>query len=185
MQFGIWRMTLVAFALVMSLVSFVTAGDHGCARCGCSDCCKVCRLVEEEKKVPVICWGCVCEDMCLPCPSERGCKHCDRVCEDCNCGEGLFGCGDCSYDPKHPTSKSKKFVWFDWCPGEGKRIIQHKKLMKMTTSKKIPHYKWVVEDLCAKCEKKVAEETPQVAPGSDVPPPPALADAKLIPELTR
>ena len=102
-----------AFAtLLLGMVAAATsADDGGCADCGCCGSCqKVCRLVEEEKKVEIICWGKKCEDFCVPCKSDRGCKNCEMVCETCgdNSSEGI-------------CAEPKKFVWYDWIPGCGRR----------------------------------------------------------------
>jgi hypothetical protein len=113
----------------------LAAGDCCCAHCGCA--CsgqKVCRLVCEEKKVDVICWGCKCEDFCVPGPSKPGCRHCECVCGDCSAP-----C-DCTV----PHAKSKAFVWTDWVPGCAS-IFTKKKLMQKIVTKTVPSYKWVVE----------------------------------------
>jgi hypothetical protein len=147
---------------LLSLTTRVNAGD-GCARCGCLDCCKVCRLVEETKKVPVICWGMKCEDFCVGGPSCRGCKNCEEVCQSTE------------KDASGPCVAPKDFVWYDWFPGCPKGVYTKKKLMKKTLTKTIPSFKWVVEDLCAECEAKTQDAV--VPPGVAVPPPPNV-DAK-------
>jgi hypothetical protein len=150
----------------LSQTAFVIAGACRCDHCGCNrGCQKVCRLVCEEKKVDVICWGCKCEDFCVPAPSTPGCRHCENICETCDAA------GDCT----KPRSQVKKFVWTDWTPSCAK-IYTKKKLMQRVVSKKIPSYKWVVEDLCPECEANCP--CAAIEPGAVVPPPPMI-DAKL------
>jgi hypothetical protein len=154
---------IVVAALAMALAAFyaVRAGEGPCcANCGChSSCNKVCRLVCEEKKVEVVCWNTECEDFCVPGPSKPGCKHCEPACDEC----ALHG---------------KKFVWTEWIPGCAE-IHTKKKLMKKTIVKKVPSYKWVVEDLCKDCEAK-APAAP-IQPGMVVPKPPAMAaNVKIV-----
>jgi hypothetical protein len=160
---------LVAVALVAATsASIAFAADKCyCSHCGCANCCqKVCRLVCEEKKVDIICWGCKCEDFCLPSPSKPGCTHCEEVCAACE-----DPC-DCT----KPHAKVKKFVWTDWIPGCA-TIHTKKKLMQKVITKKAPSYKWVVEDLCAECEAKA--KSASVEPGAMIPPLPDV-DAKVI-----
>ncbi len=135
-----------------------------CAQCGCQQPCqKTCRLVTEEKKVEIFCWGCKCEDFCVPCRSERGCKNCDTVCETCGdkASEGI-------------CVEPKRHVWYDWIPGCGAQIYTRHKLMRGSTIVKVPSFKWVVEDLCPECTAKC--EAAQFAPGVDIPPPPLVAE---------
>jgi len=155
--------SLYAVIALLSLSSLATAGDPCCARCGCQDCCKVCRLVREDKKVPVICWGMKCEDFCDQGPSCRGCKNCEEVCQSTE------------KDATGPCVAPKDFVWYDWIPGCSKGILTKKKLMKKTVTKTVPSFKWVVEDLCAECEAKTQDAV--VPPGVAIPPPPKV-DAK-------
>jgi hypothetical protein len=166
------------FIVLMSLAVLVASAirAHGadgcCAHCGCAcSCQKVCRLVCEEKKVDVICWGCKCEDFCVPGHSKPGCQHCEEVCGDC----------DKPCDCTAPYAKPKNFVWNEWIPGCAK-ILTKKKLMQKIVTKKVPSYKWVVEDLCPQCESSCGRVA--VAPGGDVPPPP-VTDAKLLYGETR
>jgi hypothetical protein len=49
--------------------------------------------------------------------------------------------------------------------------------MKKVETRKIPSYKWVVEDLCSRCE--ATSPVVAVEPGAKVPPPPDT-DAKLL-----
>ena len=131
--------------LLFTLLSTVaTAGDGTCARCGCGACHQICRLVPQEKKVDVVCWGYKCEDFCLGGPSTPGCKNCEEVCDFGDQGK-----------TDAPCSLGKRFVWTEWCPSWAK-IHAKKKLMKRTVTKKVPSHKWVVEDLCDTCAAKTA-----------------------------
>ena len=45
------------------------AAAECCEHCGCQcQCCKVCRLVPDVKKVPKVTYACECEDICIPGP---------------------------------------------------------------------------------------------------------------------
>lgn len=150
---------MVSLALTPFLVSHATAGDS-CAHCGCGECEQVCRLVREDKKVNITCWGCKCEDFCAPGKSCRGCKNCQEVCdEDCNTSD--------------VCAAPKKFVWFDWEPGCAHHIYTKKKLMRKTIEKKIPSYKWIVEDICPHCQSKC--QCALIEPGAQIPAPPQVA----------
>lgn len=154
----------LAVMLMTGLASADAFGGGCCDHCGDSrGCQKVCRLVREEKKVEITCWGVKCEDFCIPGPSCRGCTHCEEVCEDCDAKAGV-------------SSATKRFVWTEWIPGCA-TVHTKKKLMKRTITRKVPSYRWVVEDLCAGCEAGV--EKVSVQPGDDVPPPPVVK-AKVI-----
>jgi hypothetical protein len=166
MQRLTYSFTVVAVVLATSVPRLAFAG--GCEHCGGNAACqKVCRLVCEEKKVEITCWGCKCEDFCVPGPSKPGCKHCETVCEFCEEGS----------DPKSPVTASKKFVWTEWIPGCAK-VYTKKTLMKRTVTKTIPSYKWVVEDLCGNCEASLPPL--DIEPAADVPPPPSVANARVI-----
>lgn len=166
------RISLTLGLLAMTAVfeaSSVAAGEICCALCGGHDPCnKVCRLVCEEKKVDVICWGVKCEDFCIPGPSKPCCKECDVVCDACE---------DNKAKPDDPVSMPKRFVWRDWIPSMYAKIHTKKKLMQKIETKKIPSYKWVVEDLCPKCESQAGSA--MVEPGVKLPPRPRVA-AKII-----
>lgn len=153
----------IALALLVASVTSLAQAAGPCAHCGCqANCQKVCRLVVEEKKVAVTCWGCECEDFCLPGPSCRGDKNVACVCADC--------------DKDGPVSQPKKFVWYDWIPNPCAQVHTKKKLMKKTVNKTVPSYKWVVEDLCSDCEQKCVGAP--LTPGAEVPAPP-VAGATL------
>lgn len=138
-----------------------------CALCGKSEAqTKVCRLVCEEKKITVTCWSCETEDFCLQGPNWPTCRNVDVA-----CGE-LDPEGECA-NP-HP----KLFVWSVWKPLTCPKLMTKKKLQKKLVTKKVPSYKWVVEDLCQACESEV-EVTP-VPKGVLIPPAPAVEDAKII-----
>lgn len=163
--------TAILFAastvILIAAATATKAGNHGCARCGREQSCqKVCRLVREEKKVNIVCWGCKCEDFCLPGHSDRDCKHCEAVCETDECNQD----GVCS--------KAKPFVWYDWLPGCSKGIATKNKLMKKTVVKTIPSYKWIVEDLCSQCLKQCDGGAPPT--GTPIPPPPPVPGAKVV-----
>jgi hypothetical protein len=166
--------SLLVLSLLLAALATALLGDHAlagrlcCSHCGCEDQCeKVCRLVKEEKKIDVICWGCKCEDFCLPKPSSRCCEHCEMV-----CAEDGKPC-----DPESPCVKEKKFVWTEWIPGCGATMHTKKKLMKKVITKKVPSYKWVVEDLCKQCETKAVVVAPE--PDAAIPLPPAV-EAKML-----
>jgi hypothetical protein len=166
-----FRQAAIVAALMSALFSTTAAsavaGDRCCAACGgCDDCEKCCRLVCEEKKVEVVCYGFKCEDFCLPGHSHRSCKHGEMLCDDCQC------------DPKAPCAKEKKFVWYDWIPGCSEGVCTKRKLHKKTITKKVPTVKWVVEDLCCDCQAKAAQAAAP-PPEVKVPAPPAV-QAKFI-----
>ena len=116
-----------------------TAGDC-CAHCGCqSNCCKVCRLVCDTKKVPKITYDCECEDFCIPGRS----SICGYTCEcDCEC--------DCG---KHCHKKP------NWIPSCGKVHTRHV-LVKKEEIKEVKTYKCVVENLCPTCVAKCQCQKP-------------------------
>lgn len=165
-------MAVAVIACMAGLVAprFAEARECCCTHCQESCACrKVCRLVCEEKKVEVVCWGCKCEDFCIPKRSKKGCQHCEIVCAVC-------GASDDACDCSTPHAKAKRFIWTDWCPGCAKMFTK-KKLMKKIETVKVPSYKWVVEDLCPKCEASCA--VMEVEPGTTLPAPPVV-DAKLL-----
>jgi hypothetical protein len=140
---------LAAFVALALTIGHARAGHGCCAHCGCTaECCKVCRLVSEEKKVEVFCYGCKCEEFCLACPSKPGCKHCECLCDECEHLE----------NPDAPVARPKSFVWFDWFPG-GAKIYTRTKLMRKTETVTVPSYKWVVEDLCPDCAAASGDES--------------------------
>jgi hypothetical protein len=164
------RLALACAVPLLGYVATVTAATmkHGCTHCGCScECRKVCRLVCEDKKVDVICWGCICEDFCLAKHDKVRCVHCETVCAKCNE----------PHDPKAPCVLPKRFVWKEWIPGCA-TMHTRKKLMKKTEQVTVKTFKWVVEDLCPQCESQC--DVAKVGPDDDVPPPPMVADAKLL-----
>jgi len=140
-------------SLLLITMGFVSRGQaHPCAHCGCEATCqKTCRLVCEEKKVEVFCFGCKCEDFCVPCRSCQGCEHSETVCDECMASDQCDAC-----DQNVPHSEPKGFVWFDWFPG-GAKIYTRTKLMRKSEFVTVPSYKWVTEDLCPQCAAKVAE----------------------------
>ena len=156
---------LLTVLFTLTFLSRANASDR-CGHCGCqANCEKVCRLVVEDKKVQITCWGCECEDFCVPGPSCRGCRNSEEVCSFyVDKGEEKI------------CSQPKKFVWYDWIPNPCAEVQTRKKLMKRTVTKTVPGYRWVVEDLCASCESKAVGAP--IIDGSDVPPPP-LVNVKL------
>lgn len=151
---------LTTFAFVSRSTSKASAAAGACACCrGRHSCGKVCRLVREEKKVEIVCWGWTCEDFCIPPPSRPGCRHCETVCDECR-----------GRDPAQPHAEPKKFVWTDWIPGCAKRRSTKNKLMKKVVTKKVPSFRWVVEDLCPACERRCVGA--EVYSGEQLPPAP-------------
>jgi hypothetical protein len=141
-----------------SLTNIIPHKKSCCDHCGCTTGCKkVCKLVKEDRKITVTCWGISEEDFCVAGPGCTGCEHCETVCNDCvtNKEEGVI-------------AVPKEVTWRDWCPSDCADIYTHKKLMKRTETKTVPGYKWKVEDLCAACrsnakaEPKVADTTSDV-----------------------
>ncbi len=138
----------IHYTLVLAVSSIILlahqASAQCCHHCGLTKTCtKVCRLVVDEKSVEVVCWGCEREDFCVPGPSTSKCSKCSRI--ECDCLAGLN---------KKVISKPKKFVWTEWLPGTA-TIRTKKKLMKRTTTKKIPSYKWVTEQVCDQCARQL------------------------------
>lgn len=164
------KFLLVTVLLAVCAAHVAQAGDCCCAHCGgCCECQKVCRLVCEDKKVDVICWGCLCEDFCLPAHGKLCSTKCKMVCADCNT----------PCDPKAPHVEPKRFVWREWIPSCA-HMFTRKKLYKKTESVNVPTYKWVVEDLCKSCEGSCDVAAVDAKTEAELPPPPAVADAKLL-----
>ncbi len=158
-------------ACMMAPVRFA-AGDDSvrshfrlCAGCGNKrSCCQVCRLVEEEKSVKVTCWGMECEEIVLPSPSTRGCEHCETVCVDCQKKGGEWKEGEAKEEKV--IAKPKAFVWTKWIPGKAGYTTTHRKLMKKTETKKVPSFKWVVEDLCDECRREAEKKNSEASSAS-------------------
>ncbi len=145
---------------------FAGEGLLRCRLCSsCENCCKVCRLVKEDRKITTTCWGYKCEDFCAPDPSCPDHDHCEMVCQS-------------KGDAREPCHCPKPLVWTHWIPGGCGTVYTKKKLMKKTVTKKVPSYKWVVEDLCAACQTKVAQI--EIPAGTDLPPAPQVAGAKIL-----
>lgn len=150
---------LAVSTLALLAVPLAFAGDCCCAHCGRAVACdKVCRIVPEERKINVVCWGGKCEDFCLPGKSCRGEEHCEEACDPCAPANSDI------------CVSSKPFSWFEWCPGCSNHIYTRKKLMRKTEVKKVPGYKWVVEEVCADCQNKIVPVEPP--PGVKLPPAP-------------
>jgi len=145
-----WFLCCAALALV-GVPTAVRAGDC-CAHCGChSNCCKVCRLVCETKKVSKPEYDCECEDFCVPGPSK-----CTIECDECG---------------------NKKKIYTPSCAS----IHTRRKLVKKEVTKEVKSYKWVVEDLCGNCAQRCAAvdaATPE-AVAAAVAPTPAVNDSRL------
>jgi hypothetical protein len=135
--------TIGVILFACALGSPARAGGPCCARCGSPhNCSKVCRLVCEETKVQVTCWGVREEPFCVPGPSKRcGTEH-EQV------------CGECQSGPHPVQAGSKPFVWSRWTPEGQPKLFTRQKLMKKTVTKPVPSYRWVVEDLCDECAAK-------------------------------
>lgn len=161
MERNLCRVSGMMLVMIMAFTATAGAEDGCCAHCGCTaQCHKVCRLVCEDRKVEKTCWGCICEDFCVPCAGTPVCKHCEDVCESC---------GDPD-DPKVPFARARKLIWHDWTPN-GATMYTKKKLMRKVVTKKVPGYKYVVEDLCDACAAKQEAE-------AETAPMPAAAPAK-------
>ena len=163
---------LLILAVVVGSVGVGAAvADEGacqCRHCGSAvPCHKVCRLVYEEKKVEVFCWGTKEEEFCVPGPSCRGDKHCEMLCDTC---------GDKS--SAGIQVKPKKFVWYEWIPGTSAKAYTRTKLMRGLTTVKVPSHKWVLDEMCAECVARC--ERPVVAPGTEVPAPPIVAANVIV-----
>ena len=168
MRNGFYSILLLTVCLLGSLIAPAKANGP-CTHCGYHGSCnKVCRLKCEEKKVEVVCWGIKCEDFCVNGCSQRCAKHCEILCDECD-----------DVDPYEATSSGpKKFVWSEWTPKRCAKMYTKSKLMKKTITKKVPTYKWVVEDLCAQCEAKTKDA--EVVPGATIPPPPKNTQATFL-----
>lgn len=193
-------MLVIALTSYVSRPAFAGGADPGgkkdrcCNGCGNkSDCCKVCRLVKVERELTETCWSSECEDFCVAGPSCKGCKRREPACREC--GKGKCGCDAPKGDPKGGAKggcpdislfglreglklTEKKFVWYDWIPGSA-RLHTRKKLLKKDVTKTVAGYKWVVEDLCGKCETK--SQGADIDPGTQdlVPEPPDVDEARL------
>jgi hypothetical protein len=94
------------------------------------------KLVREDKKVPVTCWGCETEEVIVPRPACLQCEYCETVCV--------------TDDPTAPCHEQRDVVLREWEPGCEPDIYERKKLMKKVETKTVPSYKWVVEDCSPK-----------------------------------
>lgn len=157
-----------------------------CQQCGLREGATVCRLVREEKKVTVTCWGMLEEEFCLPGPSQRGCQHADQICTECA-------------EPQEVSSRPRLFVWSEWQPWGRPEVLTRRKLMKRTETRTIPSYHWELQELCEPCQ--VGLQPLQVSAESVIPPlpkwgktvrvvgaevaPEALSGAVILPAAVR
>jgi len=136
-----WRRVAAAGTLLAILVlsGLRSRADHPvCQRCGAPRCARYCRLVRQEKKVTVPCWGYEDEEICLPGRGQRFCEHGDVACDERDqAGNVRF--------------RTKRFVWSEWSPRSAGQVKTHRKLMRKTVTKTVPSYRWVVETLCDDC----------------------------------
>ena len=139
-----WLGLRLVFVFILGITSLSTciADDRCCAHCGCKQPKKTLKLVKEDKKISVTCWGVQEVDFCVNGPSCPGCTHCETICKK---------------DPSNKAdaivcSESKSFQWKDWIPKANASIATKKKLMKKTVTKTIPSFRWVIEDLCDQCK---------------------------------
>jgi hypothetical protein len=59
-------------------------------------------------------------------------------------------------------------LWRDWAPCGCPTMYTKKKLMRKTVTKKVPSYRFVVEDLCPVCAVAAeTEEAPMPVPADD------------------
>jgi hypothetical protein len=110
---------------VLLYVGRTAAAGDCCQHCGCRDnCCKVCRVICETKKVPKPIYDCECEDFCVPGPSS-----CEVCYDECGCKQRVFtpGCGT---------------------------VRTRVKLVKKENFEEKKVYKRVVEDLCCQCAEQ-------------------------------
>jgi hypothetical protein len=124
--------SLTSAILVLTSISGKTIAATGhCCRCGCVAVTKkICRPVAEKKKVKETEYDCECEDFCIPGPSTLiGCET---------------ECGDCG------EAKVKKI----WQPNCGE-VRTRNVLKKSTEESEKTVYKWVVEEVCVDCERRM------------------------------
>jgi hypothetical protein len=119
---------LLCCAAILVFSASAVLGDEccdPCAACGCHDnCCKVCRVICEVKKVPKPEYDCECEDYCIPGKSIRSIE-----CDEC-------GHRKIVYTPTCGTVRTRK-----------KLVTKQKMVDKVV-------YKWEVVNLCAPCAKQ-------------------------------
>ena len=159
------RSLLTALTLA-GLHSTAIAGAGCCSHCRCQTRCrKVCRLVQEEKKITTSCWGMECEDFCVPGPSTPDCKHSEMLQPK-------------TQDDKKICAQPRRLTWTSWIPGCSGNVLTKRKLMKKTITTKVPSFKWVVEDLCPQCTAKC--ETVTVPEATEIPPAPKVEGALVL-----
>ncbi len=124
---------LSTFSLMVALVGVTPSAAradkpfHKCCRCGVEcQTSKVCRPVEETKKVAKTQFECKCEDFCVPgksnlCGVEQGCDECGNV--------------TCTR------------IWEPTCAQVRSKCV----LKKSTVEEEVKVIKWVVEEICPAC----------------------------------
>jgi|SRR4051794_33120349 hypothetical protein len=141
--------TCVAILCFVQRMSSAEGTSHEVSQPCCA--CKVCKLVCEQKKLTVTCYGCKCKDICIPGRSQDGCKHC-ATCS----GASAAKCGECP--PKC------EFCWRDWCPCGCAEPRTIHLLTKYQAEKKVPWYHWEVVDAgtldvsCCECITDTRDE---------------------------
>jgi len=118
---------LCCAAILVFCGSAALAGEccDPCAACGCNDnCCKVCRVICEVKKVPKPEYDCECEDYCIP-----GKSICTIECDECGNRKKV-------YTPTCGTVRTRT------------KLVKKEKMVDKV------FYKWEVVNLCAPCAKQ-------------------------------
>lgn len=125
------RVRILTLVMLVASAQQVNAGGGACSECGCKDRHLTCRLVCEEKEVSR--WDCKLENFCLPPPSHR-------------CGK------DCQCDASQKTDISH------WQPMSCGDVRTRKVLVKGEAKETVPSYRWVIEEVCAKCGSSDCEQ---------------------------
>ena len=131
------RHILAWMTLLTVAIPLLVRADDCAALCGhCGRMCtpqKVCRIVQEKKKVPKTTYSWECEEFCIPGHSEK--VGCHEECREGHCW---------------PECLRIKKVW-DWrpCCGEVKTRV---KLVKKTVDEEKMVPKCVVETICPHCQ---------------------------------
>jgi hypothetical protein len=151
------RFVPILFAL-LAVPAFAPAEECcncQCDHCGCqAQCHKVTRVICEMKDVKVTCYCCREEEIAIPGHS----KKCGEVCEPnpCCTSPRPAECENCNCEKKHSwldclcgcDKVDKRICWEPACSGRT-RMVNH--LIKYEVTKKVPTYKYVVENCCDQC----------------------------------